>query len=249
MKRTTSLPLILLLFVFKISFGQWNVQTGYDFGFFRTDYQGSEALSTEEDSHNLHRINVKLEYQFKNNFLVSLNTGANIHNVSHDLKTIKNTNFDGNSVVRHRTSIHNSTLQTYRIGLSIGYNFSINNSSSVIVSVNYNQFFFNKVTNKRSLFITNYYLSSDGEKSDPIYTENEYQDMIDLDEIGYRNKFKKENKHLVFSLGYRHQIRDFFINPTLGLSLLNNSLVKPEFIIPKRQTLFLFGLNIGYTFS
>jgi hypothetical protein len=148
MKLIHTLYLTALLLISNLSRGQWNIQTGYDFGFFTTDYQGNHLLSKEEDSHYTHRINGRFEYQSKNNFLVSLNTGINIHDVRHDLQTRKNTDFSGNSVVRHRTSIHHSTLQAYRLGLSIGYKFSINNISSIILSLNYDHFFMNKVTNK-----------------------------------------------------------------------------------------------------
>ncbi|PHR43960.1 MAG: hypothetical protein COA32_15610 [Fluviicola sp.] len=241
--------LLLIIFISNISFSQWNIQAGYDFGVFTTDYHESHLLSKKEDSHHLHRINGRLEYQFKNNFLISLNTGVNIHEVRSELQSLKNTNFSGNSVVRNRTSINHSILQTYRVGLSIGYNFSFNDISSIFFTLNYDHFFINKITNKQSSFITNYYSTSDVENDNPLYTVNEYRAMIDLDEIGYRNKFKKENSHIIFSLGYRHQIRNFFISPSLGWSPINNSFVDPILVVPLPQTMFLFSLNLGYTFN
>lgn len=226
---------------------QWNIQTGYDFGVFTTDYYGSHLLNKKESSHYLHRLNAKTEYQFKNNFFLSFNSGIDYHDVQHNLQTIEGAVFDGSTMEQHSNSIHHSTLQSYRLGLSLGYRYSINNVASFLFSINYDQFFINRIKNKKSSYTVNYYSSSEVEDNILYYSGEEYRTMIDLREIGYRNKFKRANRYIIFSIGYRYQKGDFFMNPSIGFSPRNNNLVGSASVIPKQQNLFLFGINFGYT--
>lgn len=228
--------------------GQFNVQIGYDFGFFTTDYHGSHLLNKEDDLHRLHRLNGKLEYHFQNNLIIALDAGINVHNVRHNLLIIENAVFAGSVVEQHSISVHHSTFQAFRTGLSVGYKFDIGKTSSILFTVNYAQFFFNRVIIRQSYSAINYYLTSDVENMDPDYSFEKHTPMINLNEIGYRNKFKNQNKHIIFSLGYRYHHNDFFINPSLSFSPSNNSLVSPASVIPRTQSLFLFGVSVGYTF-
>lgn len=226
--------------------GQFNIQTGYDFGFFKTDYYYSnEFLSLKDDSHQIHRLNGKIEYQFKNNLLVSLNTGIDIHDFRHHLET-KGDNVGASSFIQSK-SFHHSKIQTYRFGLSIGYQHYLNNTSILFLSISYDQFFVNSVNINRSDYIRNRFLISEVENNNPYFTSIEHRAMIDLNEIGYRNKFKTDNRHIIFSLGYRYYKGSFFISPSLAITTKNKTPVRSFGAPPKPQNLFLFGVNLGYT--
>lgn len=231
------------------SYGQWNVQTGYDFGFFTNNYHDqSELLEEKEASHLLHRFNLGLEYQLKNNFLFSVNSGVDIHNIKHNLLFTLESIYSGTQMKQYNRSIHHSIIQNYKAGLSIGYLYSINTSSSIIIEVNYDQFFVNKINNKISSHIIEYYSDFETQNSELQLRDEKYTSMIDLNEIGYGNEFIVNNKLIIFSLNYRYQKGDFFINSSAGFSFRNNNLVKTATFIPKPQNLFLFGINLGYIF-
>ena len=230
------------------SFGQWNVQTGYDLGVFTNDYYDySELLKEKEASHLLHRLNVKLEYQLKNNLLISMNSGVDFHDVKHDLLFTLESIYSGTEMKQHNRSIHHSTIQNYKIGLSVGYMYSFNDFSSISFGVNYDQFFVNRVKNQKSYHIIEYYSDFETQNSKLQFRDEKYTSMIDQNEIGNGNKFKVNNRLIIFSLSYRYQIDDFFINSSAGLSFRNNNLVGTASFIPKPQNLFLFGINFGYT--
>lgn len=245
MKRIKIYYLCILLLVANMSIAQLNIQTGYDFGVFITDYYGSEVLSKVDNSHRIHRINGKLEYQIKKSLLIGLNTSLDIHNIRHHLEN-KGNNV-GSSSFQKEKSIHHSKIQSNRLGLSIGYQYLLNSTSSLYFSINYDQFIINKVNIIKSEHIVERFLLSDVENNNPYQTRREHRSMIDLNEIGYRNKLTKDNRHIVFSLGYRYYKGNFFVSPSISVTTKNKSLVR-TFIIPKRQNLFLFGVNFGYTF-
>lgn len=223
---------------------QWNTQIGYDNGFFLTDLYGNELLSEIINSHRISRLNGKVEYKFKKKVLIALNTGVDIHNIRHHLET-KGENI-GISSFQKAKSIHHSKIQSNRLGLSIGYEHLFNNTSSLYFLFNYDQFFINKVNIIRSEYIMERFLLSEVEDNNPYHIKREHQSMIDLNDIGYRNKLTSDNRYLYFSLGYRYYKGSFFVSPSMSITTKNKSPVR-SFSIPKSQNLFLFGINLGYT--
>jgi len=226
-------------------FGQFNVQTGYNFGFFDTKYYAPELVGKSDNSHRINRLNGRVEYQLKKKLLIGLNTGLDFFDIRHHFET-KGDNV-GVSSFKKAESIHHSRIQAYRVGLSIGYQYLFNNGSSLCFSVNYDQFFINSVKIIRSDYIKKLFSISEVENNAPYLTSVEHRTMIDLNEIGYRNEFKQDNRHIIFSLEYRYYWERFFMSSTLAISTKNKNPIR-SFRIPKRQNLFLFGINLGYTF-
>lgn len=227
-------------------FGQFNVQTGYNFGFFHTKYYVPELLSKTDNAHRINRLNLELEYQFKKKLLIGLNTGVDFNDIRHHLET-KGDNV-GVSSFKIAESIHHSKIQTFRLGLSIGYQYLFKNASSLCFSVNYDQFFINSVNIIKSEYIKSLSSATEAENNAPYLTIVEHRAMIDLNEIGYRNKIKKDNRYIIFSLEYRYYWECFFVSTSMAISTKTTNPVR-SFSLPKPQNLFLFGVNIGYTFS
>ena len=235
MKR---IKILFLILISSMGLGQFNIQTGYDYGFFKTDYYGAELLSKKEDSHKIHRLNGKIEYQFKNNFFLGLNSGIDFHNVQRYLET-RGQSIGVSSTIKE-TSIYHVNKQTFRVGLHIGYNYSINNKSSFCFLIEYGQFFFNKIKTKESLFIDERFLNS--EVDNPWMRAVEHRPMTNLIDLGYGNEIILENRNIVFSIEYRYQFDKFFITPKVGVSPWNNINFGRV-----GKTFFLCGIRLGYT--
>lgn len=239
MRYLKSSLLFFMIFRFVFTFGQWNVQTGYDFApFITTGNNSSKLLGKTENSHRIHRLNGRLEYQFKNNLFLGLNSGIDFHNIQRHLET-RGTSIGVSSSLKE-TSIYHVNKQTYRIGLQIGYNYSITDESSICFAIEYGQFFFNRVNIKESLFIEERFLNP--EVDDPWLRTEEHRPMTNLNDLGYGNEIKLENRNIVFSIQYRHQFNKFFISPNVGVSPWNNINFGRV-----GKTFFLFGINFGYT--
>ena len=244
--RLHRILILVFLYTAFLTYGQWNVQTGYNFGFFSTDYNGGELLDRKENTYHLHRVNLNGAYEFKNNLFASMTTGVDIYDVKHDLVIIDDVVSDGNTFEEQRRSIHSSIIQNFKIGVSVGYKVRLNAKSSTFFSIGFNQFFVNEVNIKRSKYSEKYYSESD--EDTPFQSKKEQRTMIDLEEIGHRNKLSRHNQLFIFSLGYRYEFDNRFIGCSVGFSPRNRSLVRPIFLIPEPQNLFLFGINLGYTF-
>lgn len=228
-------------------FCQLNIQTGYDIGFYDFSFNGEYLLSDKKVSHFLHRTNVKLEYKFKNNFFIGLKTGLDFHDYHHELVYIR----EGNDYAEmHDISKHESVIRNSNIGLSIGYIYHFNQVSSLFLMINYDQFFINNVKNTESSYVEKYYSISETEGKYLAARSEKYATMIDLEDIGYYEKLNLENRHVIFSIGYRYQFNDVFMSSSIKYSPFNRSLFGTGFITPDgNQNIFLFGLKIGYTFS
>jgi len=239
---------LITIICFSISntfFSQLNIQSGYDIGYYDMVYNGEYLLSENEGMHHLQRINFKIEYRIKNNFLVGFRTGIDFHNYRHDILLVS----EGNNYTEIREqSINKSQMRSNVVGLLFGYKHPINNKSSLFLTINYNQFFISRIKNKESLFVEEYYSTLENNDNYLAAKTVSYKSMIDLDKVGYQNKLKLDNRHVMFSFGYRYQINDILISTLFKFSPFNRSLVGTGFIIPDNQNLFLFGINIGYTF-
>ena len=237
---------ILCFSISNTFFSQLNIQSGYDMGYYNITLDDEYDLSKKRRLHLLHRLNLKVEYLLKSNFLIGVNTGIDIHNYQHEYTL----SHEGNNYTEIKeVSMNESIISANRIGLSIGYQHPITNTSSLSLMVNYDQFFISRIKNKESLFIKEYYSISETEDKYLAVRSEKYATMIDLEEIGYYQKLNLKNRHLIFSIGYRYNLSDVFISSSLKFSPFNRRFVDPVFIIPNgNQNIFFFGFKIGYTF-
>lgn len=221
-------------------FGQWNVQLGHEYGVSKVVYH-STPQGEDDENNQLHRFKIVGEYQFNNGFIVALNSGVDWHVIDYEYNTESTISGFPSTVSRNIIG----TIQNYRVGFSVGYLFNISENSKIGLNLGYDQFFVNKVLIKESNYTTNIYTGSD---SEPHISSQEFQPLINLEEIGYQNKLRKKNKNLVFSLSYRFKMANFFISPSIVYSPFSRLLWSNPAVIPKSQHIYLFGLNIGYTF-
>jgi hypothetical protein len=189
---------VLLLYSF-IGVGQFNIQTGYDYGFFHRDNNKKIPLNS------LHRLNIINEYIFENNISVSLNTGIDFHYFNYKFQS--RMNYTAGNTSFNEIYYGKFNTQNYRMGFSLGYQFSLNNKSRILFKLCYDQYFVNSVSIGDNYKITNRYNVPVDQIDDnePVITIKEFYPFLNLDFIGYRNKLVKENRNIIFSAQYRYQ--------------------------------------------
>lgn len=223
-----------------VVFGQWNVQLGHEYGFAKVAYS-STPKGEDDENNRLHRFKIVGEYEFNSGFVVALNSGVDWHVIDYEYTTEDNISGFPSTVSRNLIG----TIQNYRIGFSLGYFFNISKNSKIGLNLSYDQFFVNDVLIKESNYTRTLHDESNNQTNISI---QEFKPLINLDEIGHQNKLRKENKNLVFSISYRYTINDFFISPSLIFSPFSRVLWNNPAVNPKWQNIYLFGLNLGYTF-
>lgn len=239
-----------MLFNFLNVFGQWNTQIGYGIGFFNNKYSKEYeihlmSLENKDISQLIHRLNFKFEYQLKNNLLFAVNTGIDFHSVYRDLYNIQESSISQLEI--HSRHIHNSLIQSYKIGLSFGYLFQINDISGIGLELQYDHFFVNQIRIKTSSYTLEHYAISDNSNDKPLISSTSYADMIDFDAIDYKNRFNWNNRYFLITLGYRFRKENIFFHPSLSFSYF----ILRDFVSPPSvsyQNLFLMNFSIGYTF-
>lgn len=238
MKRSIKFLVFCFLINCFYANGQWNLKAGYDIGKYTIP-----SWPEQRNFHNLQRINIITEYVFMKNFLLSLNTGLDFHRINYFYDS--RTSHPLLNISWEYIYIGQINVQSYRTGISFGYQFNLNSINRIDVKFSYEQYFINHFAIKENSRITNSYNvpASEIDDNEPISSINESYDLFTPTEIGYKNKFLSENRNTSFSLGYRYQFDYFFINPYFVFSPWNNGL-----IFSSGQNIFLFGLNLGYTF-
>lgn len=226
---------------------QLNVQLKYDIGFYNSSYTGG-SLSAEDNSYVLNRLSSKLEYQFANSFIVALSAGWDRHKISNHLESKRILNNYGSQEQWHSTFIHQSKIQTFRGGLNLGYIYSFGEHSNLSFSISYSHFFVNNVDILDSRFIEKRFTKAEAVSNDPIpyFSLEQYREGIELNEVGYKNKFRTSNGQLEFSIEYRYKFKSSFIGVCAGWSPFNRNFVDPNFVVPLPQQMLSCGVSFGY---
>ncbi|MDX1653487.1 MAG: hypothetical protein R3277_13395 [Brumimicrobium sp.] len=236
--------IVLFIFFPFAHFGQWNIQTGYDFGAMTfKEYNSNVNMNSKWDFVN--RFNLITEYSFKNDFLFSVNSGLDIHNILFDQERVVINSNGGTDVYGGRSELN---IQTYRLGFSTGYNWHLNKSSSLVFKFNFHQFFINRITIfQMTSTVKNYDVPQDEvTENDPLYFSSELNNRLDYQKIGYRNKWKRDNNNVNVSVEYRRQVFSLYhLTFFAGYSPFDRRIYP---VTSEKRNLFLLGLRIVYTF-
>ncbi|PHR43956.1 MAG: hypothetical protein COA32_15590 [Fluviicola sp.] len=236
---------ILILFILNsyLNFGQFNIQSGYDLGAMKfQDNSPNIKMNSKWDFVN--RCNLIGEYTLKNNFLFSINTGIDFHNILHDQERIVSNSIGGTDVYGGRFE---SNIQTFRLGFSIGYKWRVRKLSALVFKVNFHQFFINqiKILHMESTFEEYDVPKDEIDNHSPLYSTSELDNRLDYNKIGYRNKWVKENSNMNISIEYRYTFKSKYqIIIFTGYSPFDQRIYPTT---SKKRNLFMFGLRLGYT--
>jgi hypothetical protein len=251
MKFKQNIIILLILVNSLVLSGQFNLQTGYGVGFFNSKYSIDKNVAQEKLKNHkiLHRYGLTFEYRSNKNLLFALSPGIDIHQTRHNLISVTNSPPGASSPYQLLDRLlHNSTIQNYKLGLAVGYLFKINDVSFISFGVQYDHFFVNRVIIKQSIAISEFYPININSSVSPTSTVESYRDVIDFDKIGFRNRFKLDNRYVLFSVGYRLTKNRLFFHPSFVYTSASPLLVRPLYQMPFRYNLLLLNFNIGYTF-
>lgn len=232
--------LFIMLFNIHESISQWNVQVGNEFGVSKVAYT-STPLGEDIQNNRLYRTSIIGEFHVKNGLLLSINGGFGWHIVNYEY--VIESDFSGEPTINSRD--FKGTIQNYRVGISFGYLFNLNERSQLALKLNYNQFVVNRISIRES----NYTIYSNSEyNNQPEILVEEYDPLIDTEEIGYKNKLKKENRSLSLDLSFRQQIKSFFVAPSISYSFYDMVMWSNPSLIAKANHNYLIGISLGYIF-
>lgn len=235
----------ILLFLFSCingfsCYGQWNIQSGYDFGTFTF----TNPFNTDQGLNIVNRLNVVGEYELPNNISFSLNCGYDFQKI--DYKKAKRYNHYNGTQSYEDIYRQDIDIQKYRLGLSFGYSIDIKDVSSVQIKLSYDQFFVNKISINQLYDVKNSYLvsSSEIDGHEPVTSTKSFSSrFFKMDRIGYKNEFLIKNRHIVLSIHYKYNFQNYFLSPSIGFSPWNKGIVLPD-----GRNLYVVGIRLGYTF-
>ena len=228
------IALVFILSCFDV-FGQWNLQTGYDFGFI-----------TKQKNRYAQRISFIPEYIPENNSLFSFSIGKDFY--YRNTSGSSSNSYGIGTICEKRTSHYKVNYSVYNTSFSLGYQFEISDKSRVIAKLSAEGYVFNRVKIDKSIQKTMRYNDGCNEISgDPDITTTSFIDHSN----SYNNRFgKKGNRDfifplLTFSLEYRINIDPIDLIFHLGASPERNNLYKNDRVI--RGNYIFTGLRLGYT--
>ena len=230
---------ILLILNSLFSLCQWGLFLGHDLGFSKVTYHTKKPIGSIDENHKIHRFKLFGEFQFKNNIVISTNTGLDWQLINHSYTS--EGHFSG--LPSRQTRDIKGFIKSYRLGISLGYYFPINENNKLGVNLGYDQYFVTKFNIKQSNYIREVF---DENNDIQIFTK-EFKPLINPEAIGYKNKVIRENRHIILSLRYQYEFNKFNISPSFSFFPFNNVLWRNPAVIPKFQNVFLFGVNFGYT--
>ena len=220
-------------------FGQWNIQTGYDFGTMKLP-SNSPNVTINSKWDFVQRLNLIGEYSFRNNILLSIDSGTDFHNILRDQQRTTSNSTGGMTIYSGR---FDARIQTFRIGLGIGYAFNISDDSKIAIKLNMQHFFVNSIRLiEWSLIKTVYNGQSTNQ---PISVEKVLPNPLNYDKIGLRNKWVNENNIGYLSIEYRYRLSNILsLNTFFGYTPFDKR-IYPRTSISRNS--FILGLRLGYT--
>ena len=221
-------------------FGQWNLQTGYDFGVLK--FPKKPTLQQSEffraiNYNTVHRINFIGEYQFNSSLITSLGFGYDTYRTKANYLTSTNTD----EVCTSRENKYDATINTIRLDLSIGYLFNISGNSKLVFKGHYGLFI---IQNRRVFNSERNLTRMDCNNQSVSYRESYMIDFVNMDDIYGTSKVSLNQ--LFISSEYRYKFDHYQLNTFLGFSPMSK-----EFTVnngsSQKNLLFILGLRLGYT--
>lgn len=226
------------------SFGQWNIQTGYDIGVIRfpslPELIGKD-INRKTDFNFLHRYNLLGEYKLSNNMVTSLTFGFDNFRNKFDFTTTEVS--EASCIEKVSKNEYFAIVNTLRFDLSLGYSFKLSNKSNIVLKGNYGMFIIanHKIFNSTRTTIE--------ENKCLNYTEIRNNVMLDFLNVNhkYGEGIKTGWNQVSISAEYRYKIKDFNVNVYSAFS----PMLDKEFIVSttgySKNLIFILGLRLGYT--
>lgn len=225
---------ILFLLSSNFTLGQFNLQTGYDYGLIQLEKITSLTTDDEINWNSLQRFNFNVEYISSSKLLFSLDIGIDTYS-----EKMKSVNIQKNIVEKRR---YDGKIITLRNQLSIGYLFEINKENSLVFKISSGIFSIRDIKIFESSFEKKVF-EDDTHTDPPIHYSIEHKDKTDFQEVyGYKSKYLSGFNLLQTSIEYRYTFNDWSCNLFLGYTPMQKQIIQRF----NNNNLFLLGIRIGY---
>lgn len=225
---------VLFILSSQLSFSQFNLQTGYDYGLIRLEKRTSPTTDDEINWNSLQRFNFNVEYVLSSKLLFSLDLGIDTYS-----EKMKSVNTQEN-IVEKRS--YDAKITTFRNQLSVGYLFEINKKNSLVLKISSGIFSIRDIKIFESSFEKKVFEDNTHEGIPVSYTI-EYKDKTDFEEVyGYKRKYLSGFNLLQTSIEYRYTFNDWNCNLFLGYTPMQKQIIQRF----NNNNLFLLGIRIGY---
>jgi hypothetical protein len=242
---------VIFVWVLGFSFGQFNVQTGYDFGLLKfpkpyapgnLSTEINREFNREIDCNTFHRFSIIGEYILKSNWVLSSNFGYDLYQTKAKSQLINvNTN---NNICLIEDIKYNAHVSTVRFDLSFGYRVSLSEKSELAFKGHYGLFM---VHNHRIFESEKFVRHEICSEQTVISSDLQMVDFVDMNKLfGDDGEMKIRLNQFSVSVEYRYQMQQIKLNTFLGFGPMQR-----EFTINGSGTgadnfLFMLGLRIGY---
>jgi hypothetical protein len=222
----------------QLIFGQWNLQTGYDFGLIK--FPKVENLDRKINFNTLHRTNFVVESILNNGLLFSLNLGYDRYN--------SKANFSRTTVsnnTRVTNFLYDTNVKTLRLEIGTGYSWNLDDRSTLIVKVQSGIFYISDYKINKSQVSNKTFSGHNVSNETLLAYQADFVDLVDFQEL---YGVKGIGFHPInLTVQYRYKIKDFSLNGFLGYFPMRRGFTINNGAASSFNHIFLLGLRLGYT--
>lgn len=217
--------------------GQWNIQSGYDFGLIK--FPSANNLDREIHFNNLHRANLIIESILDNGLLFSAKSGFDYYNTKANFSRTERSNN-----TRVTNFLYDSNVKNIRLELGIGYSLNLDDKNAIIWKAHTGIF---HVLDKKTIKSE---VSSESYSGEVIKDENllafksEYVDLVNIRDIYGSNRYGFHPVSL--TIEYRYFFGDYFLNSLIGYSPMRRGFTINNGSFSSFNHIFMIGVQIGY---
>jgi hypothetical protein len=227
--------IIVFLSTSTLCLGQFNIQTGYDFGLIQLEKITSYNTEDTYKWNSLKRLNLNFEYTFKSKFLLSLDLGLDTYSDKVDSRTINN------NVIQKRT--YDANILALRNQISLGYSVDLHENFDLVFKISLGIFSIRNVKIFDASFEQTTF-QDNTLQGEPINYLIEYRDKTDYEEVyGYGTNYFSGFNLFLSSLELRYSPNNWSYNLFLGYTPLQKQVIQRF----NNNNLFIVGFRLGYT--
>ncbi|PHR43957.1 MAG: hypothetical protein COA32_15595 [Fluviicola sp.] len=231
--------IIVVLFILnsQLIFGQWNIQTGYDFGLIK--FPKVENLDRKINFNTLHRTNFVVESILNNGLLFSLNIGYDHYNSK---ANFSRTTVSNNTRVTNFS--YDTNVKNLRLEIGTGYSWSLDHRSTLVVKVYSGVFFISDYKINESQ-VTNETFSGDNVSNENLLAyQSDFVDLVDFKELYGSDRIGFHP--ISFSVEYRYEINQYSLNGFLGYAPMRRGFTINNGPESSFNHIFMIGVRMGY---
>lgn len=235
--KVSNLILFILTFNSLFSFGQWSIQTGYDFGLIK--FPKADNLDRKIHFNTLHRTNFVVESILNNGLLISMNFGYDHYN--------SKANFSRTTVsnnTRVTNFLYDTDVKNLRFEIGSGYAWSLDDESTLVVKMQSGIFYISDYKINKSQVTNKTFYSHNLSDENLLSYQSDFVDLVDFKDLYGSNRIGVHP--ISFSADYRYNMNKFSLNGVLGYAPMRRGFTINNGTVSSFNHTFMIGIRIGY---